>query len=226
MASGRPVIGGHVKIRSGCNGGERMSTSGHFEDFDPADVRDLIAEFPLAWVCARRGNTETASLLPLLGEFSNAGDLTHLFGHMSRRNPLFERLGKDPEALILFQGPQAYISPTHAGRRDWAPTWNYAQLRIAARVTFLPDETPLALVSLVDAMEDGFDQPWDVAELGDRYVPMQGAIIAFRAEVMVLSGKFKLGQDEEVETLANIFETLPDQATVRWMRRFNAERLA
>nr|WP_299905685.1 FMN-binding negative transcriptional regulator [Sphingomonas bacterium] len=215
-----------MNIRSGCAGGEPMGRSGRFEGFDPADVRDLIAEFPLAWVCAPCGDTETASLLPLLGEFSDAGELTHLFGHMSRGNPLCERLGKDPEVLILFQGPQAYISPTHAGRRDWAPTWNYAQLRIAARVTFLPDETPLALLSLVSAMEGGLDHPWDVAELGDRYVPMQGAIIAFRAEVTVLSGKFKLGQDEEVETLQNIFETLPDQATVRWMRRFNAKRLA
>jgi transcriptional regulator len=214
-----------VKIRSGNGGGERASTSGRFEDFDPADVRDLIAEYPLAWLCVPGGGTEAASLFPLLGEFSAGGDLTHLFGHMSRRNPLFEQLGRNPEALILFQGPQAYISPTHAGRRDWAPTWNYAQLRIAVRVTFLPEETPLALVGLIDAMEDGFDHPWDVAELGDRYVPMQGAIIAFRAEVTVLNGKFKLGQDEEVATLAKIFETLPDQAVVRWMRRFNAARL-
>lgn len=214
-----------MKIRSGHGGGERTNASGRFEDFDPADVRDLIAEYPLAWLCAAGGGTETASLLPLLGEFGAGGDLTHLFGHMSRRNPLFEWLRGNPEALILFQGPQAYISPTHAGRRDWAPTWNYAQLRIAARVTFLPEETPRALVSLIDAMEDGFDQPWDVAELGDRYVPMQGAIIAFRAEVTALNGKFKLGQDEEVATLANIFETLPDQAVVRWMRRFNAARL-
>jgi transcriptional regulator len=203
-----------------------MEARGPFGDFNPADVRDLIAEFPLAWVLASCSDTETASLLPLLGEFSETGDLTHLLGHMSRRNPLFERLSGDPEVLILFRGPQAYISPTHAGRRDWAPTWNYAQLRIAARVTFLPDETPLALVSLINAMEEGRDNPWDVTELGDRYVPMQGAIIAFRAEVTVLSGKFKLGQDEEVETLANIFERLPDQATVRWMRRFNAGRLA
>ncbi|MDB5584724.1 MAG: transcriptional regulator [Bradyrhizobium sp.] len=215
-----------MKNKSGGAGGEREGRGGPLEGFASADVRDLIAEFPLAWVCAPCCGIEAASLLPLLGEFNPAGDLTHLFGHMSRSSPLVEHLGNNPEARILLQGPQAYISPTHAGRRDWAPTWNYAQLRIAAHVTFLPDETPLALASLVGTMERGFDCPWDVAELGDRYVPMQGAIIAFRAEVTALSGKFKLGQDEEVETLENIIETLPDQATVRWMRRFNAERLA
>lgn len=197
-----------------------------FASFEDADVRDLIAEYPLAWVCAPGAGPENASLLPLLGEYDEAGRLTHLFGHMSRRNPLVGQLSVDPRALILFQGPQAYISPAHAGRRDWAPTWNFAQLRIDARVTFLPDETRLALDSLVRAMERPFDRPWEVAELGDRLEPMQAAIIAFRAKVIDLSGKFKLGQDEGVETLETIVETLPDSATVRWMRRFNTQRLA
>lgn len=205
---------------------ERLGlVSATFEHFGTDDVRDLIAEFPLAWVCAADGRADHASLLPLIGGYDADGRLIHLIGHMARRNPLFAALSADPRALLLFTGPQAYVSPDHAGLRDWAPTWNYAQLRIEADIFFEPEATDAALTVLIDAMEEGRDEPWTVAELGARYAPMQQAIIAFRAEVTTVSGKFKLGQDEVPETLGSMLDTLPEEAVVQWMRRFNAGRL-
>ena len=196
-----------------------------FEQFDASDVRDLITEFPLAWLCARDARADNASLLPLLGGYDEAGTLTHLIGHMSRRNPLVEVLSADQRALILFRGPEAYVSPAYAGQRDWAPTWNYAQLRIEADIVFEPDEAVTALTMLVDAMEEGRTEPWTAAELGARYVPMQRMIIAFRATVTSISGKFKLGQDEAPETLRAMLANIPDEPTLRWMHRFNADRI-
>lgn len=199
--------------------------SAKFEQYGADDVRDLIAGFPLAWVCAADGRADHASLLPLIGGYDGEGRLTHLIGHMARHNPLVAALSADPRALLLFTGPQAYVSPKHAGLRDWAPTWNYAQLRIEAEIIFEADATDAALTVLIDAMEKGRDEPWKAAELGARYVPMQRAIIAFRAEVKSVSGKFKLGQDEEPATLQSMLDTLPEDAIVQWMRRFNAGRL-
>lgn len=187
--------------------------SAAFETFDSADVRDLIAEHPLAWVLARG---EDACLLPLLGDYDAAGRLTHLFGHMARRNPLVARLTADPSATILFNGPQGYVSPAHAGKRDWGPTWNYAQLTLAARVTFVPNETGDALDALTTAMEG---DRWSARDLGARYDGMAAAVIAFRAEIISLRARFKLGQDEQPETFATITERHPDAALVRWMRR-------
>ena len=195
-----------------------------FEQFDASDVRDLITEFPLAWLSAEDACADHASLLPLLGAYDAAGELTHLIGHMARRNPLFEALTANPHALILFKGPEAYVSPEHAGTRDWAPTWNYAQLRLEVDIAFEPDETVSALTLLVDAMEEGRIEPWTAAELGARYAPMQRMIIAFRARVKKVSGKFKLGQDEAPETLRAMLDNIPDEPTVRWMRRFAARR--
>jgi transcriptional regulator len=199
-----------------------MSTM--FDEFDEKDVRDLIGEFPLAWVCAADGQADHASLLPLLGVYDAQGRLTDLIGHMARRNPLFDALSASPRALILFRGPEGYVSPEHAGKRDWGPTWNYAQLRIEVDVAFEPDRTGAALDILVDAMEQGRAAPWQAAELGDRYPRMKQAIIAFSARVRKLSGTFKLGQDEHPETLRAILANLPDPSLVRWMRRFNRDR--
>lgn len=194
-----------------------------FEHHKAEDIRDLIREYPLAWLCAADATADHASLLPLLGEYDGAGRLTRLVGHMARRNPLFATLSRAPRALVLFTGPSGYVSPDHADLRSWAPTWNYAQLRVEADIVFQPEETEAALDLLTDAMAD--DPPWRKEELGSRYPAMLSAIIGFRANVTSAAAKFKLGQDEKAQTLRNILDNHPDPALVRWMRRFNEGRL-
>ncbi|QDX27518.1 FMN-binding negative transcriptional regulator [Sphingomonas suaedae] len=195
-----------------------------FERFDNADVRALIEAYPLAWVCGGSATPADASLLPLIGVFDDAGRLVELIGHLMRANPLYAALEDDPRATILFTGPQAYISPEHARRRDWAPTWNYAQVTVGAQVEFGSALTELSLKVLIDAMEAGRPDPWSVEELGPRYRAMLDRIIGFRARVTSLSGKFKLGQDEDSQTLDAILDALPDGDMTAWMRRFNPER--
>lgn len=195
-----------------------------FERFEAADVRDLIAQFPLAWVCTSGGRDFEASLLPLLGEYDASERLTGLLGHMARRNPLFAALTRDPRAVVLLCGPQAYVSPEHAGRRDWAPTWNYAQLCVEAEIYFEPEETGAAIRRLVQWMERTRERPWQVAELGERYAGLERQVIAFRAKVTKLRARFKLGQDETPATMRSIIDNLPDQAMTQWMLRFNSDR--
>ncbi len=195
-----------------------------FEQFGPADVRALVEAYPLAWVCGGPTAAMEASLLPLIGVFDDAGQLVELIGHLMRSNPLHAALVDDPQATMLFTGPHAYISPEHVGRRDWAPTWNYAQLTIGAEVAFDSALTEYSLKLLIDAMEAGRPAPWGVEELGPRYHAMLDRIIGFRARVTRVSGKFKLGQDEDSATLGAILDALPDGDIAAWMRRFNRER--
>lgn len=195
-----------------------------FERFDAADVQKLVADYPLAWVCGGGAAAMEASLLPLIGVYDDRGELVELIGHLMRSNPLYAALVADPRATILFQGPNSYVSPEHAGLRGWAPTWNYVQIKVRAKVRFDDDLTEASLDLLIDAMEKGRLQPWSKEELGERYRGMLGRIIGFRATVTDVAGKFKLGQDENSDTLASILGTLPDKATAEWMRRFNGGR--
>ncbi|MFT4053113.1 MAG: FMN-binding negative transcriptional regulator [Novosphingobium sp.] len=193
-----------------------------FTSYDPQDVQLLIAQYPLAWVqSCGDGREMQAALLPLVGEYGEDGRLIALIGHMARHNPLYETLRAKPDVDVLFTGPQAYVSPEHAGLRDWAPTWNYAQLRITADLTFDEALTVPALDLLIDDMERGRPAPWRKEELGARYAGMARAIIGFRAEVRSCTGIFKLGQDERPEVLAHILRTHPDARLVEWMRRFD-----
>ncbi|MGN6595178.1 FMN-binding negative transcriptional regulator [Sphingopyxis terrae] len=194
-----------------------------FDDVSSADARALIADHPLAWVLAPGAGASAATQLPLVAAPADDGEVRILIGHMARTNPLVAAFGRDPGAIILFSGPQGYISPEHAGRRDWAPTWNYAHLRIAATLVFTPDATDAALDILVDAMERERAEPWTSGELGPRYEGMRAAIIGFEARVSALEGRFKLGQDEQDDTLRTILSRHPDRGLVAAMRRRTLE---
>jgi transcriptional regulator len=194
-----------------------------FAVYGPQDVRFLIEQYPLAWVqCCPDGDEFHSSLLPLVGEYDEHGQLVALIGHMARHNPLHDRLRRDHRTSILFTGPQGYVSPEHAGLRDWAPTWNYVQLRIVADLHFDDALTEPALEILIDEMERARPMPWRKEELGARYSRLAGAIIGFRADIRSCAGIFKLGQDEWPEVLAHILATHPDAVLVEWMRRFNS----
>lgn len=196
-----------------------------FERFEPSDVTDLIADYPLAWLIADSDGATPPSLLPLIPEIGPDGWPLALIGHIPRRNPLVATLTADPGARILFQGPQAYVSPSMVSDPNWAPTWNFAQIHIRARIRFEPGRSAASLTELLDVMEQRQPSGWTPAMLGDRYQAMEDAILAFRADVVSLSGRFKLGQDEKPERLAEILARHPDDALVRWMKRANRGRL-
>lgn len=196
-----------------------------FARFTPADLTALIAEYPLAWVCPRDMSVDQPSLLPLLAETGPDGRLVALIGHLARRNPLVAALTADPRAVLLFTGPQAYVSTALVSDLAWAPTWNYAQVRIGVIIRFEPDRTGEALQMLLAAPGHEAATGWTTAMMGARYAPMEQAVIAFRAEVVALEGRFKLGQDERPQQLREILQGHPDAALVRWMTRFNAARL-
>lgn len=195
-----------------------------FDQYGAADIRHLIDQYPLAWVTSPDG--EEASLLPLVGVYDAEGELTELIGHFAKANPLAAALARDPRAVILFKGPDAYISPSQAGRRDWGPTWNYAQLRVWADITIDDTLTAFSLHLLADKLEAGRERPWHPAELGPRHGQLIKHIIGFRARVTRMKGKFKLGQDERPETLRHILAHMPDAGLDAWMRRFNPHRCA
>ena len=182
-----------------------------YDPHDAADVRRLIADYPLAWLVSRDFH---ASPLPLIAETDADGAVTALFGHCARRNPLVGDFRTDPRGLILFTGPQAYVPTALLSKPDWAPTWNYAVLRFRVEVEFVGDETRDAIERLVAKMEDG---AWSTATLGPRYEKMLDQIIAFRAHVRSAEHSFKLGQDESAEGFAEIVAAHSDRTLAQWM---------
>ncbi|KTE05348.1 FMN-binding negative transcriptional regulator [Sphingopyxis sp. H115] len=176
-----------------------------------ADIVQLVADYPLAWLVSRDFH---ASPLPLLAETDDSGAIVALLGHCARRNPLVADFTADPRGLVLFNGPAGYVPTSLLSKPDWAPTWNYAVLRFTVEIEFVEDETRDAIERLVDKMEDG---AWSTARLGARYDKMLDQIIAFRAHVRSAEHSFKLGQDESPRGFTEIVAGHSDRTLAAWM---------
>jgi transcriptional regulator len=185
-----------------------------FAPNSPADVSQLIAAFPLAWVI---GADFQATPLPLMAETDAAGAVVALVGHFARRNPQVAALQSDPRALILFQGPQGYISPRWVSKPAWGPTWNYAVARFEVRVEFVPEEIDAAIRAMAAHLEAHRADPWVPTEMGPRYADLRRHIIGFRAHVQAAHATFKLGQDEDQATFSEITAALGEMPLARWM---------
>ncbi|MFM2121534.1 MAG: hypothetical protein RL722_3002, partial [Pseudomonadota bacterium] len=127
---------------------------------DRAALQSLMAAHPLgAWVCAGPAGL-VANHLPFLLERS-LGPHGTLIGHVSRANPVWRGLGPAMPSLVMFRGPQAYITPGwypgHAGHGHVVPTWNYvvAHAHGVARAVHDRDWLLAMLHRLTDVHEAG-----------------------------------------------------------------------
>lgn len=168
-----------------------------------ADVIDLVARYPLAWLIA----FDRSPLLLPVRPIVERGRLTGLHGHIPRR---YCGRFEDRDALVLFTGPSAYISPSWLTNRKQAPTWASASAAFRCQVRLLdePQQLRRSLAELVDAMEDGRTNHWILDELDERYALLARRIVAFHADILDRRAVFRLGQDEDETSFLEILSGL------------------
>jgi len=160
--------------------------------------------------------------LPLLGETDErTGEIETLIGHFALSNPHVKALQAVPRALVLFSGPQGYMSPEGVTKPKWAPTWNYTIAQFEVDIEFTPAANDQAIERLVQRMERDRVQPWTPAQMGERYAQLVSRIISFRAPVRHSTSRFKLGQDETASVLDELVAQLEDPVLASWMLEFN-----
>lgn len=182
----------------------------------PGDVADFVREQVLGLIVSGGDGDHAVTPLPLLPTVDARGQVIEFFGHFARSNPQIETLKTDPRALILYQGPHAYIPPAWVSKPDWAPTWNYALAQFEVEVRFLPEENHRSIIALVEALEG---EAWSVDRMGERYDRMLPHILAFRARVTRQQARFKLGQDESDQSFGEILAAMGDTPVAAMMRK-------
>jgi transcriptional regulator len=174
----------------------------HFEQADDAAITRLLDAHPLATLVWTSADGMTAEHLPLLWD-RGAGDGPHgtLRGHVARANPVW-RDAAGAEVLALFQGPQAYVTPSwypsKAATAKVVPTWNYAVVHARGRLRVTEDAAWLrALVGrLTDTHEATRAHRWQVDDApADYVVQMLRAIVGIEVQLTSLQGKWKVSQN-------------------------------
>lgn len=195
-----------------------------FREDDPKTLHDLIQRFSFATLVTSHDGCPFASPLPFLLD-AERGPQGTLRSHMARANPQWQGFGEDTEALILFQGPHAYVSPSWYATHPSVPTWNYAVVH-AYGTPHLLDEagTRAVLRDTISQHESDRLQPWTFDSLSNEYVgKMLRALVGFEMEITRLEGKFKLSQNKSaadragaVLGLSNLNDPLA-QEVAAWM---------
>ncbi len=174
----------------------------HFAEGDTRILHGLMAQYGFAALITVVDGVPFASHLPLLID-GGAGEMGTLIGHMARTNPQWRGFGDGAEALAIFQGPHAYVSPSWYASEEVVPTWNYAAVHAYGAPRILEDHeaTLTVLERLVTVHESAITLPdavpWRIDSLPSAFrdTQMRG-IVAFEIPITRLEGKYKLSQNK------------------------------
>ena len=124
--------------------------------FDVSDGRILesfISRYGFATLITSSSAGLIASHIPIT--LRKRGDANCLIGHVARANNQWRAFDGKAEALAIFHGPHAYVSPTWYATSPAVPTWNYAAVHIYGKPAASEDRdfTKAALVDLVAKYE-------------------------------------------------------------------------
>lgn len=169
---------------------------------DREAIFSLIASHPLgAWVCHGREGL-IANHVPFLLDRSRGPHGT-LIGHVARANGVWRELGAATPSVVMFQGPQAYITPGwYPGKTEHGrvvPTWNYVVAHAHGVARAIEDREWLLdmLNQLTDAQEARQAAPWSVSDAPRSFIDkLMGVIVGIELPIERLEGKLKVSQDE------------------------------
>lgn len=169
------------------------------------EVLALVRSDPLgAWVQPASEGL-LANHLPWLLD-ADEGPQGVLRGHVARANPVWRALGEGRPSVVMFRGPQAYITPGwypgKAAHGRVVPTWNYAAANAhgVARAVHDRDALLQLLQRLTDTHEAGRPNPWRVDDAPDDFIQaLLQAIVGIEIPVTRWEAKLKASQDEAPE---------------------------
>jgi transcriptional regulator len=173
-----------------------------FREDDPATLRQIMQEARLATLVTATAEGLVATPLPLVLD-AEAGAHGVLLGHVARANPQW-KLPVIGEALIVFQGPDAYVTPSwYPAKREHGkvvPTWNYVAVHAYGRAEFFVDaDRLLAVVERLTALhERPRAEPWAVSDAPADFIASQlKGIVGVSIAITRIEGKRKLSQNRD-----------------------------
>ena len=172
----------------------------HFREQSRAAQHALISAHPLSLLITAGPGGLMANPIPFLLDAGGADGI--LRAHLARANPQAEDLGAVGECLVVFQGPEGYVSPGwYASKHEHgriAPTWNYAVVQARGRPRVIEDAAWLRrqIVDLTALREAPRAEPWAVSDAPEPFVAAQvRALIGVEITITRIEGKWKMSQN-------------------------------
>ena len=181
-----------------------MYTPVQFKVGEAAEAHALMRAHAFAILVTHGADGLVATHLPTLLKVDEASPLGRIECHLARPNPQWKTFAPDIDALVIFQGAEAYIRPgwypSKAQHGKAVPTWNYAVVHAYGRLQAIEDrEWLLAHVGeLSDQQEAPYAERWSMADAPADYLDRQvRGIVGLTLAVTRLEGKLKMSQNRD-----------------------------
>ena len=189
-----------------------------FEETRLDVLHGLMRSHPLGLLITSAAHGMDANAIPFVLDADRGAHGT-LRAHVARGNPVWRDARTDLDSLIVFQGPQAYVTPswyaTKAEGGRVVPTWNYVMVQARGRLRVVDDAAFVHkhVRDLTLRHESPRKEPWKVedapAEFTERLLQ---AIVGIEIEISALSGKWKVSQNRPAADRAGVAEGLREDA--------------
>jgi transcriptional regulator len=210
-----------------------MYTPAHFDETRDAPLQQLLQDHPLGLLVTHGPQGLDAVPLPFMFD-ARPGAPGVLSAHVARANPVW-REAAGSEVLVVFQGPQAYVSPSWYPSKvengKAVPTWNYIVVQARGRLVVHDDTAWLRrfVTRLTERHEAAQARPWQVSDAPADYLDaMLRGIVGLEIALTSLRGKWKMSQNHTPANREGVSRGLRAQggdvslAVAGWVERASA----
>jgi transcriptional regulator len=175
---------------------------------DRETINKFVSDIGFAALITPGADGVKVSHLPLLYAPSPGDGL--ISGHMAKANDHWKAFDGEQESVVIYQGPNAYVSPEWYESKPAVPTWNYTVVHLRGAVTAIHDPEWLTahVDELVDFHEAGVGPGTKDPDYVEARVKMLGGIVGFEMPVGSIEAKFKLSQNRTEEDRRLVAEQL------------------
>ncbi len=203
----------------------------HFRE-DRVEVQHgLMRAHPLGLLITSGPGGLQANPIPFL-VYADASARGTLRAHLARGNPQWRELAAVEQCLVVFQGPQEYVSPSwYPTKRETGkvvPTWNYVTVHAWGRPQVNDDAAWLRrqLDDLTLLKEGVRSAPWKVDDAPAQFIAAQmKGIVGVEIPIDRIEGKWKVSQNRPEADRAGVVAGLRESGeTGEIMASLVAER--
>lgn len=184
--------------------------------FKQTDIKQMLAfvrEYPMASIVTMSSNGLVGNHIPMLVIERDGQYL--LQGHVARANSTWQDMDESVDALALFHGPNAYVSPSwYPSKKDdpkTVPTWNYVAVHVTGKIKFFDDKIWLKkhLENLSDTHERRVNESWQLSDAPVDYIDkMLKAIVGVEISINDIKGNTKMSQNHSQQNRDGVFKGL------------------
>lgn len=179
-------------------------------------LHGLMSAHPLATLITSGSDGLVANLIPF--SLHEGGERGILRAHLARGNKQLDALREGAETLVVFQGPECYVTPSwypsKAEHGKMVPTWNYAvvQVRGKPKVIDEPQWVLAQIEQLTNNHEGGRKNPWKVSDAPNDFISAQlKAIVGIEIPILSIEGKWKASQNRLPADRQGVIDGLRDE---------------